>query len=99
MVTFHLFAKPAFRALTGLDPNAGRTRATLATAYRKQPGKAHYLRCRLELTDEGWRVHLTRETQGSHVLTSMLGADALAVIPAEREKIAAGEQVEVELLH
>jgi molybdopterin molybdotransferase len=99
MVTFHLFAKPALRALTGLDPNVGRTHATLATAYRKKPGKAHYLRCRLELADEGWRARLTRETQGSHVLTSMLAADALAVIPAEREEIAAGEQVEVELLH
>ena len=98
MVTFHLFARPALRALTGLDPNAGRTRATLATAYRKKPGKAHYLRCRLELTEDGWRAHLTRESQGSHVLTSMLAADALAAIPAECEEIAAGEQVEVELL-
>ncbi|HSC21277.1 MAG TPA: gephyrin-like molybdotransferase Glp [Solirubrobacterales bacterium] len=98
MVTFHLFAKPAFRALTGLDPSADRTRATLATAYRKKPGKAHYLRCRLELTDQGWRAHLTRDTQGSHLLTSMLAADALAVIPADREEIAAGERVEVELL-
>jgi len=98
MVTFHLFARPALRALAGLDPNAGRTRATLATAYRKKPGKAHYLRCRLELTDAGWRAHLTRERQGSHVLTSMLGADALAVMPADREEIAVGERVEVELL-
>jgi molybdopterin molybdotransferase len=98
MVTFHLFARPALGALTGLDPAASRTQATLATAYRKKPGKAHYLRCRLELTEAGWRAHLTRERQGSHVLTSMLGADALAVIPADREEIAAGEPVEVELL-
>lgn len=98
MVTFHLFAKPALRALTGLDPDANRTRATLATTYRKKPGKAHYLRCRLELTDSGWLAHLTRERQGSHVVTSMLGADALAVMPAAAEDVAAGEQVEVELL-
>jgi molybdopterin molybdotransferase len=98
MVTFHLFARPALRAMTGLDPSAARTPAVLATSYRKRPGKAQYLRCRLELTEEGWRAHLTREAQGSHVLTSMLGADALAVIPAEREQVAAGEQVTVELL-
>ncbi|HET9592870.1 MAG TPA: gephyrin-like molybdotransferase Glp [Solirubrobacterales bacterium] len=98
MVTFHLFAKPALRALTGLAPNAARTRATLATTYRKKPGKAHYLRCRLELSEHGWRAHLTREGQGSHILTSMLAADALALMPADREEIAAGEQVEVELL-
>jgi molybdopterin molybdotransferase len=98
MVTFHLFARPALRALAGLDPDAARTQATLATAYRKKPGKAHYLRCRLELTEMGWRAHLTRERQGSHVLTSMLAADALALIPTEAEELAAGEQVEVELL-
>jgi len=98
MVTFHLFAGPALRAMQGLDPGSVRTNATLAAAYRKQPGKAHYLRCRLELTDGGWRAHLTRESQGSHVLTSMLGADALAVIPADVEEIAAGQPVEVELL-
>jgi molybdopterin molybdotransferase len=98
MVTFHLFAKPALRALAGLDPNVGRTRARLATTYGKKPGKAHYLRCRLELTEDGWRAHLTRAAQGSHVLTSMLAADALVVIPAEREEVGAGERVEIELL-
>jgi molybdopterin molybdotransferase len=98
MVTFHLFARPALRAMVGLDPKGTRTQAALATTYRKKPGKAQYLRCRLELTEQGWRAHLTRERQGSHVLTSMLAADALAVIPAEREEIAAGEEVTVELL-
>ena len=98
MVTFHLFARPALRALVGLDPHAGRTQATLATTYRKKPGKAHYLRCRLELTDSGWRARLTRESQGSHVLTSMLGTDALAVMPVDAEEIPAGTQVQVELL-
>jgi molybdopterin molybdotransferase len=98
MVTFHLFARPALRALAGLDPNAARTQAILGTTYRKKPGKTHCLRCRLELTETGWRTHLTRQSQGSHVLTSMLGADALAVIPPDREEVGAGEQVEVELL-
>jgi molybdopterin molybdotransferase len=114
MVTFHLFARPALRAMTGLTGNRavpssgmgrqrnhdlpGRAHATLATTYRKKPGKAHYLRCRLELTDRGWHAQLTRESQGSHVLTSMLGADALAVIPADVEEVTAGERVEIELL-
>jgi molybdopterin molybdotransferase len=98
MVTFHLFARPALRAMQGLDLFPGRTHAALAATYRKKPGKAHYLRCRLELSEEGWRAHLTRERQGSHVLTSMLGADALAVIPVEAKEVAAGERVEIELL-
>jgi len=32
------------------------------------------------------------------VLTSMLGAQALAIIPATRERVRAGERVELELL-
>jgi molybdopterin molybdotransferase len=98
MVTFHLFARPALRAMAGLPPLPPTTRAALAEPYRKKAGKAHYARCRLELTEAGWRAHLTRSSQGSHVLTSMLGADALALMPAEREQLEAGELVEVELL-
>ena len=98
MVTFHLYARPALRAAMGLDPLPPTTRATLAATYRKAPGKAQYLRCRLRLGEEGWFAELTRERQGSHVLTSMLGADALAVIPADAEEVRAGERVEIELL-
>jgi molybdopterin molybdotransferase len=98
MVTFHLFARPALRAILGLDPRSDRTQAALAAPYRKKPGKAHFLRCRLELDESGCRAHLTRESQGSHVLTSMLDADALAEIPIEAEEVAAGEPVAVELL-
>jgi molybdopterin biosynthesis enzyme len=29
----------------------------------------------------------------------MLGADALALIPADREEVSAGEKLEIELLH
>ena len=36
--------------------------------------------------------------QGSHVLTSMLGADALAIVPRGEGELAAGDEVEVEPL-
>jgi molybdopterin molybdotransferase len=36
--------------------------------------------------------------QGSHVLTSMLGADALAILPSAQGDVRAGERVEIELL-
>ena len=52
---------------------------------------------RLAPGPEGWRAELTGE-QGSHQLTSMLGADALALVPAGEGELAAGERVELELL-
>ena len=65
--------------------------------YPKQPGRAHLVRCRLELRDDGWHARPTGP-QGSHVLTSMLGADALAIMPTASGGVAAGERVEIELL-
>jgi molybdopterin biosynthesis enzyme len=47
---------------------------------------------------DGWHAAPTRPEQASHILTSMLGADALAIVSAESEGVAAGESVEVELI-
>jgi molybdopterin molybdotransferase len=52
------------------------------------------VRCSLELADDGWHATPTGP-QGSHVLTSMLGADGLAMIPAEHGDVERGTVVEV----
>jgi molybdopterin molybdotransferase len=98
MVTFLLFVRPAIRAMLGASPtHADRATAVLDSDYPKQPGRAHVVRCRLELSDDGWHATPTKD-QGSHVLTSMLGADALAIIPTTSGTVRAGERVEIELL-
>ena len=98
MVTFLLFVRPAIRAMLGAAAkDSARTTAILDLDYPKQPGRAHLVRCRLELREDGWHVRPTKD-QGSHVLTSMLGADALAIIPTAAGTVAAGERVEIELL-
>jgi molybdopterin biosynthesis enzyme len=92
-----LLARPALLALGGGQPGARRTRAALAEDYDKPSDRAHAARCRLELTERGWSAH-PFPRQGSHVLTSMVAADCLALIPAATTRVAAGEIVEVELL-
>jgi molybdopterin molybdotransferase len=52
---------------------------------------------RLRPDRDGWHATTTGE-QGSHMLTSMLHADALAFVAAGEGTVAAGERVEVELL-
>ena len=69
----------------------------LDAPYEKRPGRAHFVRVRLEARDDGWHARPTKE-QSSHVLTSMLGADAFAIIPADHGNVEAGERVEIELL-
>ena len=97
MVTFLLFARPALRQMLGAADARERAAAVLAEPYPKKPGRAHAIRVRLELRDDGWHARPTGE-QGSHVLTSMLGADALAYLPGEHGDFEAGERVEIELL-
>jgi molybdopterin molybdotransferase len=97
MVTFILFTRPALLQMQGLDPGAPRASAVLESDYAKKPGRAHALRCSLRGGEQGLLARPTG-AQGSHVLTSMLGADALALIPETSEGVAAGERVEVELL-
>jgi molybdopterin molybdotransferase len=65
--------------------------------YSKRPGRAHVVRCRAEARDDGWHVRPTG-AQGSHVLTSMLGANALALLERDRGDVRAGERVDMELL-
>ena len=97
MVTFHLFARPALLALAGADPSTTRAQAVMDESYSKEPGRAHAVRCRLEARDDGWHVRPTKE-QGSHVLSSMLDARALALIERGRGDVGAGERVTIELL-
>jgi len=97
IVTFLLFVRPALLAMQGADPAAGRITARMACDYEKVRNRTEAIRVRLEAAEAGW-VATPTGPQGSHVLTSMLGADGLAFAPADRDVISAGESLEVELL-
>jgi molybdopterin molybdotransferase len=97
MVTFQLFVRPALAALQGADPAAARARATLDEAVARHPRREQAVRVRLSHAADGLHAVTTGE-QGSHMLTSMLGADGLALVAAGDGELAAGERVEVLLL-
>jgi molybdopterin molybdotransferase len=97
MVTFHLFARPALRALQGADPDATRAEAVLDAPIARHERRAQAVRCRLRAGERGWHAEPTGP-QGSHQLTSMLDAGALALIPPGEGELAAGDTVAIELL-
>ena len=98
MVTYVLLVRPALQALRGLAaPHRARATAVLDHDYAKEPGRAHAIRCRLGERDDGMHASSTG-AQGSHILSSMLGADALAIIPTAATVVQAGERVEIEPL-
>jgi molybdopterin molybdotransferase len=98
MVTFHLFARPALRALAGARADDTRASAVLDEPLRRNAGRDEVVRCRLRAEDDGWHVSPTRDNQGSHVLTSMLAAEAFALVEAGEGTIEPGERVPIELL-
>ena len=92
-VTFSLFAAPALAALQGaaVAPN-GAGEAVLGTAVRRNRRREQALRVRLEQRD-GATVAIPNGPQGSHAITSLLGADALALIPPGEGELEAGTPV------
>jgi molybdopterin molybdotransferase len=97
-VTFSLFVRPALAALQGAgDETALDTEALLAVAVRRNPDREQAVRVRLERRD-GATMALPNGPQASHIMTSLLGADALALIPAGDGEAAAGTRVRLEPL-
>jgi len=97
IVTFHLFARPALRRLQGGGAHDTRSQARIDVDYPREPGRDQVLRVRLDARPDGWHVAPTKP-QGSHVLTSMLGAGAFAIIPRGEGQVEAGSPVDIELL-
>ena len=108
-VTFELFVRPAIRRLAGhRDDDLFRPtdRAVLVDDVRKSEGRRAFVRVRVERDEHGTPIRDDRGRvqaalaggaggQGSHVLSALATADALAVIPEADDRLAAGAEVEL----
>jgi len=98
MVAFELFARPAILKMQGMRDWARPTvEAALMDEVIYKDDRRHYLRVRLEEGPEGWEAYLTGE-QGSGILSSMVEADGLAIIPEDWSDCPLGTRVAVILL-
>jgi molybdopterin molybdotransferase len=97
MVTFHLFARPALWGLQGADPRRQVTTAVLDEPLDRNRRRDQAVRCSLRAQEDGWHA-VSTGAQESHVLTSMLDADALAIVPRGDGALESGQRVQVELL-
>jgi molybdopterin molybdotransferase len=97
MVTFELFVRPALRRMAGFRAlHRGRLRARALAPIPNPGSRRGYLRVTLHQDDEGLGARLTGD-QGSAILTSMVRADGLAVVPGDTT-IPEGGSVEVIVL-
>ncbi len=95
LVTFELFVRPALLRMGGrVNVYRPRLRARLAGAAEGREGKACYLRARLAREADGWRAEVLPR-QGSADLATLVQANALAVVPADRGALPEGAEVDV----
>ncbi len=101
MVAFEVFARPAILKLGGHSSwEKPSVRAILDEDVRNS-GRRHYMRARVRREADGYRV-TTRgsdvQIQGSGILSSLVWANGLLVVPEEVTFIRAGDSVDVWML-
>jgi molybdopterin molybdotransferase len=93
MVTFELFVRPAIRKMAGHSLPFRRSGAVrMAEPIRLKPRLQHFLRGIVTETDDGPEARLTGP-QGSGILTSLVLANALLIVPEGQLETPAGELV------
>ena len=101
MVSFELLARPALRKMMGFPAHAWVRRDVPAVAgealERRPDGKVHFLRVVAAMGEDGRYRVTSAGGQGSHHLSAMAGANALAVLD-DGDGVASGDGVAVMLL-
>jgi molybdopterin molybdotransferase len=97
MVSFERFARPAILKLQGhRNLERPRVRATIQEDIHSD-GRESYLRAIVKQDNGRYMVDLSGR-QGSHIITSMVHANALLIVPAGIKHLAAGHQAEVMMI-
>jgi molybdopterin molybdotransferase len=97
MVTFELFVAPAVDLLSGAEARPlPMIEARLGDALDEKPGVTHFLPARLEGQGPAREVKALK-WQGSGDVSALGKANCFLVVPIEKQKIGAGERVDVML--
>ncbi len=97
LVTFELFVRPALQRLQGeRSPGRWRLRARLLEALASD-GRESYLRARVRWSNQEYHARLSG-SQDSAVLSSLVAANALIVVPPGVRALEAGAVVEALVL-
>jgi len=87
-VAFELFVRPALLAMQGIAAiQRPRAPVSLVRGYRKTAGRTHFIRARVERNGEHLIAH-PHPKQGSAILSSLIGCNALVELPADASEIA-----------
>lgn len=98
MITFEEFVRPALLQMQGhatvIKPTV---KARLLEPAKKKAGRVQFLRVQVRSSAEGLLATSSGD-QNTGILRTMVRANGIAILPAERDRLAAGEEVDVHLL-
>ena len=98
MITFELFARPAiFKMMGRSDLSKLNITAVMEDSIENRDGRRIFARVAVSKRDGKYFAGITGP-QGSGILTSMMKANGLAVIPETTKQVKAGTDVEVMML-
>jgi molybdopterin molybdotransferase len=98
MVSFETFARPALLKMQGAaDWVRPTVEATLMDEIAHKDDRRHFVRVRLVWAEAEYHAYLTG-AQGSGILSSMVKANALAIIPEDWNSAPSGARVRVMIL-
>jgi molybdopterin molybdotransferase len=98
-VTFELMVRPALRRMCGYTAIFRPVwPVKVGAEIRRAPGRPEFLRVQIERQGRELTARTTTAAQGSHILTSMLGADALLYLDEETILVPRGEELPAMLL-
>ncbi len=97
LTAFRVLVVPALYGMLGRGQALQTARGVAAVDLPGTIGRTSVIRCFAEMHDDGWHVTPNGD-QRSHILTSMIGLPALALVPEDREVLRAGEPVQIEFV-
>jgi molybdopterin molybdotransferase len=97
MVSFEQFARPAILKMQGRTRLRKPTVEAIMEQEMKNSGRRGFVRVVVEKRRDGYHAHTTGG-QGSGVLTSMVKANGLAIVPEEVRLVKAGTRLTVQML-
>jgi molybdopterin molybdotransferase len=98
MITFEEFVRPALLKMMGHQSVIKPTiKATMKEPVKKKAGRVQFLR--VQVVRDGEQLFASSAgDQNTGIVRTLLRANGIAVLPAEREQIMAGEEVDVQLI-
>ncbi|MFA5066296.1 MAG: gephyrin-like molybdotransferase Glp [Dehalococcoidia bacterium] len=98
MITFEQFARPAILKMRGISKHI---RPVISAAIDQEiindDARRIFVRVHVSRTEDGWKASVTGP-QGSGILTSMTGANGLAIVPEDWPLARPGDILKVQLL-